>query len=95
LTSPESNECPSSDVTVCIGGYKPVSLFVHVTLSPTWIETEAGLNAMFLIETDFVAASADVPNSAVSDIDKPRTSLGFSQLRDRLAVITRRYGPTS
>ena len=40
---PESNECPSSDVTVCIGGSVPVSSFIHVILSPTWTDKELGL----------------------------------------------------
>jgi hypothetical protein len=94
LTFPESKECPSSDVTVCIGPPRLASLFVHVTLSPTRIETAVGLKAKFLIETDMVAASADAV-IITSEIEVATPSMRFRQLRDRLAVITRRYGPPS
>ena len=44
VRSPEPNAPPSA-VTVWVGPPICDSLFVHVTVSPTWIETELGVKA--------------------------------------------------
>ena len=56
---------PASAVTVCVAA----SLFVHLTLSPTLIVSEAGLNAKPATDTLCVAA----PGAALADDARPRT----------------------